>query len=48
LTTDEVEAKERELLTGVMGQDRADRLITAIGDLESLQSVRDLRPLLPA
>jgi len=48
LTSDEVEAKERDLLTGVLGQDRTDRLITAIWDLESLQSVRDLRPLLTA
>ena len=48
LTSDEVEAKERDLLTGVLGQDRTDRLITAIWDLESLQSVRVLRPLLTA
>ena len=48
LTSDEVEAKERELLTGVLGQDRTDRLIAAIWDLESLQSVRDLRSLLRA
>ena len=48
LTSDEVEAKERDLLTGVLGQDRIDRLIAAIWDLESLQSVRDLRPLLTA
>ena len=40
LTSDEVEAKERDLLTGVLGQDRIDRLIAAIWDLESLQSVR--------
>ena len=48
LTSDEVEAKERDLLTGVLGQDRTARLITAIWDLESLQSVRDLRSLLTA
>ena len=48
LTSDEVEAKERDLLTGVLGQDRIDRLIAAIWDLESLQSVRDLRPSLTA
>jgi 2-methylcitrate dehydratase PrpD len=48
LTSDEVEAKERDLLTGVLGQDRTDRLIAASWDLESLQSVRDLRPLLTA
>jgi 2-methylcitrate dehydratase PrpD len=48
LTSDEVEAKERDLLTDVLGQDRTDRLIAAIWDLESLQSVRDPRPLLTA
>jgi len=46
LTRDEVEAKERDLLTGVLGQDKTDQLIAAIWDLESLKSVRDLRPLL--
>ena len=46
LTSDEVEAKERDLLTGVLGQERTDQLIAAIWDLESLKSVRDLRPLL--
>jgi len=46
LTTEEVEVKERDLLTGVLGQERTDRLIAAIWDLESLKSVRDLRPLL--
>ena len=48
LTSDEVEAKERDLLTDVLGQDRTDRLIAAIWDLESLHSVRDPRPLLTA
>jgi len=42
LTSDEVEAQERDPLTGVLGQDRIDRLIAAIWDLESLQSVRGL------
>jgi len=46
LTTEEVEVKERDLLTGVLGQERTDRLIAAIWDLESLKSGRDLRPLL--
>ena len=46
LTSDEVEAKERDLLTGVLGQERTDQLIAAIWDLESLKSARDLRPLL--
>ena len=46
LTWDEVEAKERDLLTGVIGQEKTGQLIAAIRDLESLKSVRDLRPLL--
>ncbi|HAI09228.1 MAG TPA: MmgE/PrpD family protein, partial [Dehalococcoidia bacterium] len=46
LTRDEVEAKERDLLTGVIGQEKTGQLIAAIWDLESLKSVRDLRPLL--
>ena len=46
LTRDEVEAKERDLLTGVLGQEKTNQLIAAIWDLESLKSVRDLRPLL--
>ena len=40
------EAKERGLLTGVIGQEKTGQLIAAIWDLESLKSVRDLRPLL--
>ena len=40
------EAKERDLLTGGIGQEKTCQLIAAIWDLESLKSVRDLRPLL--
>ena len=45
-TSDEVEAKERDLLTRVLGQEKTNQLIAAIWDLESLKSLRDLRPLL--
>jgi 2-methylcitrate dehydratase PrpD len=46
MTTEEVESKARDLLTPVLGADKADRLIKAVGDLESLRSVRELRELL--
>ncbi len=46
MTTEEVESKARDLLTPVLGADKADRLIKAVGDLESLSSVRELRELL--
>ena len=48
LTTVEVEAKAQELLEPVLGQARARQLMDAIGKLERLASVRDLRPLLSA
>ncbi|MCH8280771.1 MAG: MmgE/PrpD family protein [Chloroflexi bacterium] len=46
LTTEELEHKERPLLSMVLGEAKSDRLIAAIWDLESLDSVRDLRPML--
>jgi len=48
LTTDEVEEKARELLEPVLGQPRTRQLIDAIDKLETLASMRDLRPLLRA
>ena len=48
LTTDEVEEKARELLEPVLGQSRTRQLMDTIGKLETLASVRDLRPLLRA
>ena len=48
LTTEEVEKKERPLLASVLGEARTDQLITDIWHLESLDSVRQLRPLLAA
>jgi 2-methylcitrate dehydratase PrpD len=46
MTRDEVAAKARELMTPVLGAATTAKLIERIFDLESLKSVRDLRPLL--
>ena len=46
MTTEEVEQKARDLLTPTLGEAKADRLISAVGNLESLGSVRELRTLL--
>lgn len=46
LSTGEVEEKARELLEPVLGQAHTRQLMDAIGKLETVASVRDLRPLL--
>ena len=46
LSTGEVEEKARELLEPVLGQARTRQLMDAIEKLETVASVRDLRPLL--
>ena len=46
MTTEEVESKARDLLTPVLGIDKTNHLIKAVGDLESMGSVRQLRKLL--
>ena len=46
MTPEEVESKARGLLAPALGADKADRLIKAVGALESLGSVRGLRELL--
>jgi 2-methylcitrate dehydratase PrpD len=48
MTTEEVEQKGRTLLNPVMGPDRATRLIAAVRQLETLEDMRTLRPLLSA
>jgi 2-methylcitrate dehydratase PrpD len=48
LTSDEIAAKARELMTPVLGEDRTGQLIDYISHLENLGSMRDLRPLLSA
>ena len=42
----EVEAKARDLITGVLGKPKAKKLIDAVGSLEKAPNVRKLRPLL--
>ena len=46
MTTEEVESKARDLLTPALGTDKANRLIMAVGDLESMGSAQQLRELL--
>ncbi len=48
MTSEEVEAKARDLLVPALGEEKADRLIAAVRDLESLDDVRELRALLGA
>ena len=48
LTTQEVEHKAQELIEPLLGPSRTRQLMDTIGRLESLASVRDLRPLLAA
>jgi 2-methylcitrate dehydratase PrpD len=46
MTAEEIDAKARDLIEPVIGAARAERLVGAIGKLEKLGSVRELRPLL--
>jgi 2-methylcitrate dehydratase PrpD len=48
MSLDEVEKKARDLIEPIMGAARTTSLITAIRDLETLKTARDLRPLLSA
>jgi 2-methylcitrate dehydratase PrpD len=48
LTTGEVEAKAQELMEPVLGVSRTRQLMDAIQKLETVASMRDLRPLLTA
>jgi 2-methylcitrate dehydratase PrpD len=48
LTTREVEEKAQELLEPVLGKARTRELMDAVNKLETLASMRDLRPLLKA
>ena len=43
---DEVEAKALDLLGPVIGAKRSQRLLGALSEIESIDDVRDLRPLL--
>ena len=46
LDTDGVNAKARHLIANVLGTEKTERLIEQVNDLESVRSIRDLRPLL--
>jgi 2-methylcitrate dehydratase PrpD len=46
MTAQEIDAKARDLVEPIIGATRAERLVTAVGQLETLRSVRELRPLL--
>jgi 2-methylcitrate dehydratase PrpD len=48
MSTEEVEAKARDLLALRLDSERAEQLIFTLANLESLGSVRELRPLLRA
>lgn len=48
MTTEEVEKKCSELLKPVLGEDRTQKLIDKIWNLEEIRNVRELRPLLSA
>ena len=46
MSTPEIEAKARDLITPIIGAERAETLVATIRELEKLGSVRELRPLL--
>ena len=46
MTREEVEKKSRELMTPVLGEDRSEKLINKIWNLEQVKNMRELRPLL--
>lgn len=45
MTTDEVDAKARDLLAPVLGTERTERLVATVRDLPALDDCRDLREL---
>jgi len=46
LDTKAVSAKARDLISDVLGTDKTEKLLLRVNDLESVDSIRDLRPLL--
>ena len=48
MTTQEIEDKARDLATPIIGVERAEKLVAAVRDLDSMRSMRELRPLLQA
>ena len=45
LSTEAVAAKTRDLIMPVLGHEKAEKLITEVGNLEKMKDVRSLRPL---
>jgi 2-methylcitrate dehydratase PrpD len=43
---EEIEKKSRQLMTPVLGEDRTEKLIHKIWNLEQVKDMRELRPLL--
>jgi 2-methylcitrate dehydratase PrpD len=48
MTTHEIEDKARDLVAPITGADRARKLVEAVRSMETMRSVRELRPLLQA
>ena len=48
MTTEEVLAKARELMTPVLGAATTSKLVERVMDIENMKDIRDLRPLLQA
>ena len=46
MTTDEIVAKARDLITPILGTAQCGRLIERVQDLEQVKDIRELRPLL--
>jgi 2-methylcitrate dehydratase PrpD len=48
MTAHEIEAKALDLMAPIIGPARGERLVAAVRQLETMRSVRELRPLLQA
>jgi 2-methylcitrate dehydratase PrpD len=48
MTTQEIEDKARDLVAPITGAERAGKLVEAVRSMETMRSVRELRPLLQA
>ena len=48
MTTQEIEDKARDLVAPITGAERAGKLVEAVRGMETMRSVRELRPLLQA
>jgi 2-methylcitrate dehydratase PrpD len=48
MTTQEIEDKARDLVAPITGAERAGKLVDAVRSMETMRSVRELRPLLQA